>query len=326
MEYAFDEFLSLVSRLPSPIPDGDPVVRYICALISELAYHHVPTFEIDNKKRAKLIPCEANAEIVRGGTSTNVMQYIQSMDFPRSFVVVDRGVIAVGIPINDLLFIGFRGTTFLYDWRVNFRASLVDLNGGFRFDGPFVRRFSGWGGGRVHRGFAEEAVRISARIMDAMREQKIDNVDHIFLTGHSLGGAVAALAENFFPRGSISTCIFGAPRYCNVSAYYSSPVGPPTQIQRVGDIVPMVPPKGMGYADHPYQFDTRGTQIIGPINSSRYRHFIWLSALFFGKRFEPHSMESYRRELGNTANVPSANAPLAPFEKLRVADTQTQVA
>ena len=326
MQYAFDEFRSLVSRLPSPIPDGDPIVRYICALISELAYYHVPKFEIDGRKRAKLIPCDGHAEIIRRGMATSAIQYIQPLDFPGSFVVIDRGIVAVGISVNKLLFIGFRGTMFLYDWKVNLSSSLVELNGRIIFDGPFVRRFSGWGGGRVHRGFAEEAVRISARIMDAMREQQTGEIDHIFLTGHSLGGAVAALAENFFPRGSISTCIFSSPRYCNVSAYYSAPVGPPTQIQRSGDIVPLVPPKGMGYADHPYQFDTNGSSIVSPISSSWFFHFLWLAALFVGRRFEPHSMESYRRELGNTAGVQSAHARLAPFEKLVVADSRTEAA
>lgn len=326
MQYAFGEFRSLVSRLSSPIPNGDPILRYICALVSELAYYHVPKFEIDGRKRAKLVPSNGHAEIIRHGIATNVMQYIQSLDFSNSFVVVDRGVVSIGILVNKLLFIGFRGTMFLYDWKINLSASQVDLNSRILFDIPFVRHCSGLGGGRVHRGFAEEAVRISARIMDAMREQQMKEIDHIFLTGHSLGGAVAALAENFFPKGSISTCIFGSPRYCDISAYYSSPIRLPTQIQRSGDIIPLVPPKSMGYADHPYQFDTSGNSIVSPISSSQFFHFLWLAALFVGRRFEPHSMESYRRELGNAASVELANAPLAPCEKLVVADSRTKAA
>ena len=321
MPYAFDEFRTLK---PSSISIPDPIVRYLCALASELAYHHVPAFEIDSNRRAKIIPCRRHVEIVNSGIPTDVFQYLRGIDFNNSFVVVDRSVVAVGIPLNENLFIGIRGTVFLYDWKINLRASLVEQNAGFRFDGPIMRQFSGWGGGRVHRGFAEEAVRIVAKLMDAMQEHGNDNINHIFLSGHSLGGAVAALVENFFPRGRTSTCIFGSPRYCNTSAYFSSPGRPPTQIQRPGDIVPLIPPRQIGYADHPYQYDTSGNQIVEPIRASRWPHFIWRAALFLGKGFEPHSMEVYRQELGKTANASWWDKPLTPYEELKSANIGLQ--
>ena len=231
MPYAFDEFRTL---MPSSISVRDPIVRYLCALASELAYHHVSAFEIDSNRRAKIIPCRRHIEIVNAGNPTNVLQYLRQMDFNKSFVVVDRSVVAVGIPVNENLFIGFRGTVFLYDWKINLRASLVDRNAGFQFTETKMRQLLGWrgdwggdwGGGRVHRGFAEEAVRIAVKLIDAMREHGLDNIDNICLSGHSLGGAVAALTENFIPHRKTSTCIFGSPRYCNASAYFSSPDGP----------------------------------------------------------------------------------------------------
>lgn len=323
MPYAFDEFRTLASRLPTPFSDRDPVCRYACALVAEIAYHHVPEFEINDKKRAKIVPCYAHSEIVENGTPTSIIEIVRKMEFDRSFVVVDRGIIAVGIVINGLLFIGFRGTMFLYDWKINLRASLTELNSSFRYDRRIMpATISGWGGGRVHQGFAEEAVRVSARIMDAMMEHQIQDINHILLSGHSLGGAVAALAANFFPRGSTSVCIFGAPRYCNVSAYYHCPDGPPTQIQRPGDFVPLIPPRGMGYADHPYQFDTSGQQIVGSIYSSGLAHSIWRAALFVGRRFEPHNMEAYRRELGQTANATLWHEALTPHAKLELSDIE----
>ena len=317
MPYAFDEFRTLI---PSSLSNRDPIVRYLCALVSELAYHHVPAFEIDSNRRAKIIPCRQYIEIVNTGIPTNVLQYLREMDFNHSFVVVDRGVVAVGILLNENLFIGFRGTVFLYDWKINLRASLVELNAGFRFSGPRMAKFTGWGGGRVHRGFAEEAVRIAVKLIDAMRDHRLDKIDNIFLSGHSLGGAVAALTENFIPRGNTSTCIFGSPRYCNASVYFSSAGGAPTQIQRPGDIVPLVPPRRIGYAEHPYQFDTSDNLIVEPIRASGWPHFIWRAALFLGKGFEPHSMEVYRQELGNTAKASLSDKPLAPYEKLKSAN------
>ena len=114
MPYAFDEFQQLLSSTSLPISDRDPKVRYLCALVSVLTYHHVPAFEIDQNKRTKLIPCQRYQEIVSKGLPTDVIQYLQDMDFANPFVIVDRGIIAVGISINDLLFIGFRGTKFLF--------------------------------------------------------------------------------------------------------------------------------------------------------------------------------------------------------------------
>jgi len=323
MAYAFDEFRNLVSGLGSSVSDRDPVVRYVCALVAELTYYHVPAFEIDNKKRAMVIPCEGYRRIVERGESTNVAAYFQAMEFENAFVVVDRGVVAIGISLNGLLFIGFRGTKFLFDWRTNLRAPLVHVDFRFRVAGPFMRGFSG---GRVHQGFAEEAVRISAKIMDAIRDKQIENVDHVFITGHSLGGAVAALSETFIGPKAISTCIFGSPRYCDVSAYYGSHVGPPAppaQVQRPDDIVPFVPPRRMGYADHPYQFSTAGDPLFDPISDSLWLYFLWRLLLFLGKRFEPHSVECYRRELGHAANAKWADEPLAPYEKLTVKDIES---
>ena len=311
-----------MSRVSRPIFDGDPIIRYLCALVAELAYHHVPAFEIDHKKRAKIIPCKHYAEIITAGTPTNVIPYLQELEVKKAFVVVDRGIIAIGIPINEMLFVGFRGTMFLFDWKINLKAPLVEVNSCIRFRRPFVNEVVGWGGGRVHRGFAEEAVRISARLMDSIRDMEIDNVNHIFLSGHSLGGAVAALSENFFPRGVTSTCMFGSPRYCDTSAHYCSPDGPPAQIQRPGDIVPLMPPRWMGYADHPYHFDTSGKPIIGPIRFSGWPYFVWRAALFLGKGFEPHNMEAYRQELGSAAATSHWAEPLAPYEELTIAETR----
>jgi len=53
-QYAIHEVRSLLGGLPTPLDDRSPVVRYVCALFAELAYYHIPQWEIDDKKRAKL--------------------------------------------------------------------------------------------------------------------------------------------------------------------------------------------------------------------------------------------------------------------------------
>ena len=264
MSYAFDELRGLASRMGSEISDRDLVVRYACALVAELAYHHVPAFEIDDQKRAIVIPCEGFRAIVARGVPTDVLAYLQQRDFKNVFVVVERGIVAVGIVLNRLLFVGFRGTIFLFDWKINLTAPLAQIGAGFNGRSS-IRLLSG----RAHQGFAEEAVRISARLMDEIRNLKED-IDHVFLAGHSLGGAVAALSERFLGIRAVSTCMFGSPRYCDISWYYTSSEGPPTQVQRPGDIVPYIPPRRLGYADHPYQFNTDGGSVIDPHSPDEY--------------------------------------------------------
>jgi hypothetical protein len=128
MLFAFDEFRSLASKLSSPIDAKDKTLWYLASMMAELCYYHVE--DVDNRHRAKIIPCEAYQHILLSGVRTNIIAYLRGIGFERSFVIVDRGVIAIGIHIGTRLFIGFRGTLllYLYDWSTNFRARLAPLD------------------------------------------------------------------------------------------------------------------------------------------------------------------------------------------------------
>jgi Lipase (class 3) len=318
MQYAIHEIYPLIRSLGNNFSDQSPIARYVCALLSELAYYSIPQWEVDNKKRAKLIPSEAYRSLIASiATRTNLRATFQLLDLPKGFVVEDRGVIAIGIKIDNLLFIAFRGTQFLFDWRLNLNARQINVTSRMRIRPPQVLTTLG---GKLHSGFAEEALRISVRLLDAIREEGVDDFEHMFLTGHSLGGAVAAISENFLRLGSTSVVTFGAPRYADVASYFSSQWGPSTQIRRPFDIVPTVPPKFLGYADHPYEFSTSGENYVDfrppPFSSIE----LWRWVQFLTRRIEPHSIESYRKEVGKTANATGAELPLAPIEKLTEAD------
>lgn len=300
-----------------------PPVRYLCSLFPELAYYHIPQWEIDGKKRAKLIPCKAYQTLVMRGQPVDLNALFQQLDLPKGFAVADRGVVAVGLVLNGMLFIGFRGTQFLFDWGINLRSKLVPIDARFCMRPPFI--FSTVSG-RIHSGFAEEGTRISARILDAIRDSNLGDIDHVFLTGHSLGGAVAAISENFVKIASTSVCIFGAPRYADLSAYMSLPGGPPAQVRRPGDVVPTVPPKSFGYADHPYECGTNGAAYIDHASySSTFRGLVRWARFLLGC-FEPHNMETYRNELGVTAGAQGAMAPLVPVDKLTTGNIEPAMA
>jgi hypothetical protein len=297
-EYAIAELRDLLQRADIEAGVRDLTMRYVCALFAELAYCHIPQWEMDGQHRAKVIPCEAYETLRRRGLATNVLGVLAQLDFGEAFVAEDRGVIAVGVRFNDLVFIGFRGTAFLYDWKINLRSRLMSVDHRFYYVG-----------GRVHVGFAEEALRISLKVGDILREKGLED-RRIFLSGHSLGGAVAALARNSTSLWGGTTCIFGAPRYADLTAYAVFPGPPPLHVRRPEDLVPAVPPRRRGYVDHPYDFRTSGEPFF-QLKSRR----AWLVdartwGRFVRRKFAAHGMETYRAEVGEAAGSSAAGLPL----------------
>lgn len=308
MQYAFDEFWSLLSKLPSKPKKQDSVLQYLCALIAELTYFHVPALEFDSKKRAMLLPCLGWQDIHRSGRITSLEIFLNSADFEgRYFVVVERNVIAVGLAAPPHLFIGFRGTRFGFDWRINLKSRLTP---------------AGYFEGQLHEGFALEALRISRSINENLDRMNLHGkVHNTFLTGHSLGGAIAALSQcHLHLPGDEKVILFGSPRYCDFRAYARTSHDMPLQIRRRGDMVPSVPSVRSGYCDHPYQVDSFGGPVLDPYEHERWASLSLKWASFVGRAVAPHSMDGYRYDLGMVAGVTGFDLPLVPFEKLRRED------
>jgi hypothetical protein len=326
--FAFDEFIQLAPSVSLPTVRDDPKLWYVASMIADLCYYHVPQFEIDSGKRVKLVPSDAYREIVRIGFATDVRVYLATLEeyVVRYFVIEDRGAIAVGIQVTDRLFVGFRGTVFLYDWWINFRARFTD------FGYPFY--------GRFHNGFFEEAVRMSvllekelSRIQQETHRDRGTGIrgtaiEEIIISGHSLGGAVGALCgalsrefSRNMGRPSIRTAVlFGAPRYCDASGLFNQLRDEfyPIQIKRPGDAIPSVPPRSLGYVDQLYEYNTSGQQAPEALTDTRLSYLVLRWLLFLGKGFEPHKMEKYRQELGaHCSDAKYANEPLIDREKLK---------
>jgi len=111
--------------------------------------------------------------------------------------------------------------------------------------------------------------------------------------------------------------MFGAPRYADVT-YYSLVFGNPAiQVQRIGDIVPYVPFRKAGYADHPCQLTTELTEFTERKIDLGRATIAWRFALFMGRRCEPHFIRKYREEIGKTVKASLFDQPLVAYEKLR---------
>jgi triacylglycerol lipase len=146
--------------------------------------------------------------------------------------------------------IAFRGTDRIRDW---WRTNLD-----FR-----TRRDLG---GRVHLGFARSLDAIWDDMIDLLEAHR-DNDQTIWMTGHSLGGAMTCLATEYIaPRlKPFASYTFGQPRVGNDSfaeAYESVLY----RFVNNEDIIPTVPPRWAGFYTHvgEYQFFDADGNLIDP--------------------------------------------------------------
>jgi len=118
----------------------------------------------------------------------------------------------------------FRGTTDLRDWLTNLRMAPE----------PWPQ------GGAVHGGFARALDEVWPDVVAEVQTLELP----VFVTGHSLGGALATLAAARHPFAAAYT--FGAPRVGN-AAFYQSLRSPLHRVVHHRDVVPTLPPRRMGY-------------------------------------------------------------------------------
>jgi triacylglycerol lipase len=99
--------------------------------------------------------------------------------------------------------------------------------------------------GKIHRGFSDAYQAVGRDIVEALA--KPDYAEKaLYITGHSLGGAIATVATKRLKHsgGHAATYTFGAPRIGNED-WVSTIKTPVYRIVNSADIVPMLPPKGM---------------------------------------------------------------------------------
>lgn len=134
-------------------------------------------------------------------------------------------------------------------------------------------------GGRVHSGFKEQYDDVERQVEDLLDpedpldREKIEGKP-LFITGHSLGGAVATMAtRRLSDKYKIAACYtYGSPRI-GTEEWVTQIKSPIYRIVNSADPVPMVPLSGMAVFGLAKAFRTAGSLIqlpmIGPI-------FMWL--------------------------------------------------
>ncbi len=281
---------------------------YVCAFVAKLAYHHIPQFEVEANERFKVIPCDIYKQLASYG-ARDVRQLInQSEGEYQSFVIERRDAIIVGLKVGELIFVGVRGTKYSFDWKFNLDA---------RRHG-----YAEYSEAKFHRGFFAAMSGAARELHDELIRLGASPATSIYVSGHSLGGAVAAIAHAVWARCvllenqdywsathlSIHSCYtFGMPRYGNFPSVMT--FKKPYHIYNEGDIVPGVPLSLAGYvfANPPTEFRANGATI----EISRFRHTMksWILALWGRLTFRPftqyHQMDLYLKRLRERAPAAS---------------------
>lgn len=187
---------------------------WLMATLAKLAYE---PFEKNEAEREKLALALSAADICL------IETYDDYATGTQAFCAVRPGEFCV---------IAFRGT------EKNKKDILTDLKA----------RFYNSASGRTHEGFTIAYEGIKSSIRNTLREREDGKqVEPLYLTGHSLGGALATIAAKDLERDFVvSSCYtFGSPRVGTPewSDYFKTPV---YRIVHLADAVPTVPLSGAG--------------------------------------------------------------------------------
>jgi hypothetical protein len=206
------------------------------------------------------------------------------MDDTQAFLAVRDGQFAV---------LAFRGTANLQDWRINLNAIRVPM--------------PGVPGVMVHRGFLEAFERCRAEI-EAAVDANVASTLGLYITGHSLGGALAQIASAVLGRDNLAACYtFGSPRVGTVR-FDLQVKCPHYRVINDWDLVPGLPwPRFRGYyhTGDPRLLmpSTRGREALRRDRTFFVRLFVDVLALILGlisRRFlviDEHMIWNYRTQL-----------------------------
>lgn len=317
MQYAIDEFNEIANSIHGQFTQDRRETHYLTSMIAELSYYHVQEYEFGDD-RVHLVPYEPYWQLANSGNNFDLVGLLGELDLP-TFVVSTPNSVAVTVQCKGVYFVGIRGSANFTDWSINFDASITPIS---LLYNELKIPFSDDDLATVHSGFMFESIRISKLVFDEIRKREPnDSKVHIISCGHSLGGALAALSfdDKFYREFSrqihiVGKYIFGSPRYCSVELF-DGRFTEPLHFWNVGDMVPTVPSKKLGYSDQMHeillgQWSGRlKLRNAGIIRSARD----WIR--FLKSKPLPHDMMLYRSQLGSLIGAQYANKPLINHEK-----------
>ncbi|MDG4813469.1 lipase family protein [Hydrogenovibrio sp. 3SP14C1] len=140
----------------------------------------------------------------------------------------NNGTQAILLENDTSLFLGFRGTepTSIKDIKSDTKATTIACESG----------------GKIHSGFSEAFNQIAIEVQQTLNKEQFSKKP-LFITGHSLGGALATIAaKKITHNGGIAACYtFGSPRAGDID-WFTNIKTPIYRLVNAADPVTMLPP------------------------------------------------------------------------------------
>ena len=257
----------------------EPAKAFALSCFAQLSYMRLSRYDVEGSDRYDFIPSEHLDNLIDTRQSVALEQVFREADLP--FLIVERPFFTYLATLrDDYAIVAVRGTAKASEWLTNLNAQKIG---------------AGDAEPDYHPGFMREAwdgmIELRAKLGPALDQT------HLYFTGHSLGGAIAALLA---PRMNGHTAyVFGSPRFGNARAVTAAE---PYAYVRPDDLVPHLPPSALGYADA-----ASSLEVVGdgpPVQAAGWPTLqSWLTP---GRRFAvQHAVEGYCRHLARAAGVPS---------------------
>lgn len=205
-----------------------------------------------------------------------IAEYINSKETDTQALVVD---------CSDRIIVTFKGTTTMRNLRTSLRMSQTWLTDVIRHnadgvdEGERLRRLFRYNyyRGKIHRGFAEAYLSVARQVTEEVRKLRRQNKRPVFLTGHSLGGALATICsldlwvKLDISRREIFVSTFGSPRVGNIyfATMYGDVVPLHWRIVVDPDMIAKLPSVGYSHVGRKVVLTPHGEMIIDPSDLER---------------------------------------------------------
>ncbi|MFA6151031.1 MAG: lipase family protein [Chitinophagaceae bacterium] len=256
----------------------------VCATFSKVTYWHMTKFELNNNSRVNIIPSGDYVLHKKNKICINVVEMLRQADFDKTFLIETEFAILIGIVVNEILFIAIRGTENLYDWITDFKILMKKGGSKTRI--------------KYHRGFYNATLETLPKL-----QEKLDKLNghfrSIYITGHSLGGGIAAILNSIMGDNSEfrikntstlknfishSCYTFGMPKYGNIHAInFRSPY----HIHHLNDFITKVPPSFFGYRRSNFEYSLENPDP----KTNKLNWFSWKKRLTRTRK--NHSIDNY---------------------------------
>jgi len=289
----------------------------VCAELCSIVYEDVQEHDLKHASRIHLFASDVYDHNVKTGKTSSILDSVvsQQNEEARFFVVRGRHAIVLGTAFDNVVILAVRGTVFreLWDWKSNIDTDKYCVQKSeFNF---FDLSLSTLDDTFFHRGFFESIAPQFASIADEIKRVMGTSASdpHIVWTGHSLGGAMAAIgnalhnsriARSSFAEpmsgSAVGAYTFGMPRYCGLGALLQ--FATPHHVYRKEDLVPTLPPRKMGFVDcsREYEISATGT-VIHSLRTDTFGIVAHLPKLW--SSIKAHSIEGYAKDLAITLGI-----------------------